>query len=109
MHIRDMAIEAFNNSERKGFHKGEENRNIPTKLALIHAEVSEALEDYRDGKIQTTVDENGKPHGMAQELADVAIRLGDLTEMLGIDLEKEVINKMKYNSTRPLMHGGKKF
>lgn len=104
-----MAIQSFNTAEQKGFHKGPENWNIPTKIALIHAELSEALEDHRDGKIQTVVDEKGKPHGMAQELADVAIRLGDLAEMLGIDLEKEIIFKMKFNSTRPVMHGGKKY
>jgi NTP pyrophosphatase (non-canonical NTP hydrolase) len=109
MHISEMTIKAFNNSERKGFHKGAENQNIPTKLALIHAEVSEALEDYRDGKIATTFDENGKPHGFAQELADIVIRVGDLAEMTGVNLEAEVIMKMRYNSTRKIMHGGKKF
>ena len=109
MHIREMAIAAFNNSEQKGFHRGAENQNIPTKLALIHAEVSEALEDHRDGKIETTFDDNGKPHGFAQELADIVIRVGDLAEMLDIDLEKEIVMKLKYNSTRPVRHGGKAY
>ena len=109
MNIREMAIEAFNNSEGKGFHKGADNLNIPTKLALIHAEVSEALEDHRDGKIATTFDENGKPHGFAQELADIVIRVGDLAEMLDIDLEKEIAMKLKYNLTRPVRHGGKAY
>ena len=107
MHISDMAIEAFNNSERKGFHKGADNLNIPTKLALIHAEVSEALEDHRDGKIETYFEESGKPCGFAQELADIVIRVGDLAEMMGVDLEKEVVMKMNYNATRPMKHGGK--
>ena len=109
MHVSDMAIEAFNNSERKGFHRGADNMNIPTKLALIHAEVSEALEDHRDGKIATTFDENGKPHGFAQELADIVIRVGDLAEMMGVDLETEVVMKMNYNATRPMKHGGKQY
>ena len=109
MHISDMAIEAFNNSERKGFHRGADNQNIPTKLALIHAEVSEALEDHRRGKIDTFVNVDGKPTGFAQELADIVIRVGDLAEMTGVDLEKEIIFKMKYNSTREIMHGGKKY
>lgn len=109
MHVREMAIEAFNTAEVKGFHKGPENMNIPTKLMLIVTELAEALEDHRRGAIATTFDENGKPHGFAQELADVAIRLGDLAEILDINLEAEIVMKLKYNKTRPIMHGGKKY
>ena len=104
-----MTAQAFQNSEAKGFHDGPANQNIPTKICLIHAELSEALEDHRRGEIQTTFDENGKPHGFAQELADVAIRLGDLAEMTGVDLEEEIIMKMAYNRGRPFRHGNKNY
>ena len=45
--------------------------------------------------------------GIASEFADILIRIGHYSEMLGIDLEMEVIRKLKFNSLRPYRHGGK--
>jgi NTP pyrophosphatase (non-canonical NTP hydrolase) len=74
----------------------------------MHSEVSEALEAYReDPTIPSTVSEEGKPLGFASELADIVIRVGDTAEALGIDLEAAVVQKMKYNESRPFKHGGK--
>ena len=42
---------------------------------------------------------------VAEELADVFIRLADMTKVLGIDLETEVWTKHKKNLTRPIKHG----
>jgi NTP pyrophosphatase (non-canonical NTP hydrolase) len=39
------------------------------------------------------------------ELADIIIRVGDLAEYLGYDLERHVELKMEYNSHRPKRHG----
>jgi NTP pyrophosphatase (non-canonical NTP hydrolase) len=80
-------------------------RTIPEKLALIHSEVSEALEDYRDGVMVTTVDAKGKPVGFPSELADIVIRICDLAGALGIDLDAEIEQKMRYNADRPRKHG----
>lgn len=80
---------------------------IPEKLCLVHSEVSEALEDYRDGTMITVVNNDGKPEGFPSELADILIRILDLCGALGIDLETEVKIKMAYNATRPYRHGGK--
>jgi NTP pyrophosphatase (non-canonical NTP hydrolase) len=104
--MRDMA---HGMSREKGWYDGEAaKRNIPEMLALIHSEVSEALEEYRAGRMAVWF-ENGKPkpEGFPSEIADVVIRIGDLCGYLGIDLTEAVRVKMAFNATRPHRHGGK--
>lgn len=84
---------------------------ISAKLCLIHSEVSEALEEIRMAPIHISHirfrGNDGKPEGFAVEIADVVIRVLDLSEALGINLEEVMIEKMKYNDKRPYKHGGK--
>ena len=47
--------------------------------------------------------------GAPSELADIVIRVMDLCEHYGIDLEKVMEEKHKYNMERPYKHGGKKY
>lgn len=86
-------------------------RMLMVRLMLIVTELAEAAEAYRDNGLAVSkmfyLDEKGKPEGIAAELADVAIRLGDLCGAHGIDLGKAVEVKMAYNKTRPMRHGGK--
>lgn len=79
---------------------------IPEKLALIHGEISEALECYRDDQLYE-YEENGKPEGFGVELADAVIRILDLAGALGIDLQDAMEKKHAYNAARPERHGGK--
>lgn len=65
------------------------------KLALIHGEVSEALEAVR---------KDDHPN-FAEELADVVIRVEDLAGGSGVDLEGEIVRKMAKNKVRPKLHG----
>lgn len=57
--------------------------SVPEKIALIHSEISEALECAREGQMGTTLREDGKPEGFPSELADVVIRCYDLMGVLG--------------------------
>lgn len=82
-------------------------RAAAVDIALLHSEVSEAFEDIRDGNLETTLDDKGKPCGFPSELADVFIRLLDTCRRHNIDLEKEFYLKMQYNESRPYRHGGK--
>ena len=68
---------------------------------------SEALEALRDGDFGS-IREDGKPEGFDSELADVVIRVFDLAEAVGINLGAAIIDKMRYNETRPYKHGGRK-
>ena len=87
------------------------DRNIGEILALIHSEVSEALEVYRlkgkDSLKEQWFDEKGKPEGFTVELADVIIRIADLCGEFGLDLESALTTKLSYNQTRPYRHGNK--
>lgn len=111
--ISEMQKEAWENSEAKGFHK--KDYEIPhveyvvaTKLMLAVSELAEALEEQRDFKPTVYFDkETGKPEGIGIELADVVIRCGDLAQMLGVNLSEAVTTKMKFNATRPHLHGRK--
>lgn len=113
----------------KGWWEAE--REFGTLLALIHSEISEALEEYRANntdhvyyqpmgtKQQYTPiaydslpDDVKKrimaqPEGIGIELADVIIRVLDMCAHYHIDIDDAVKRKMAYNKTRPHRHGGK--
>lgn len=93
MRIAEAAWLIHKNAKEKGFW--DEKRNFGEALALIHSEVSEALEAYREGD----------DIAMGEELADIVIRTLDLAEGLGYNIEAEIQQKMEYNKTRPRMHG----
>lgn len=71
---------------------------IPGILALIHSEVSEALEAFR-------TDDRAN---FEKELADVIIRVLDCAGGLGMDMDKAVAAKMDHNRHRGYRHGGKR-
>lgn len=80
---------------------------VPTKLALIHSEISEALEAFRTD----ATDAHLPPRpGIEVELADAVIRICDLAGHLRLDLGGAIIEKRRYNMERAARAatGGKK-
>lgn len=122
MEIKTLVAKAHENAVKHGFW--EPPLSFGTAIALIHSELSEALEEERNGNpfICTPQDEteclmygkeslckyrSRKPEGVAVELADAVIRIADLCGHLEIDLEEVIEIKMAYNEGRPYKHGKK--
>lgn len=102
--INDYVQLAHRNSVCKGWP----DSDAIVRLALVHAEVSEAVEEIRDGRPLNQIYMNGeKPEGVPSELADIVIRVFDFCGRYDIDLEAAIKQKMAYNTTRPMRHGGK--
>ena len=85
MDIKKMQKEIYQNKLDKGFNVTDVNK----EFCLLYGEVAEAFEAYRK-----------KKEDLGEELADVAIYLMGLSEILGIDLEDEIIKKVDKNKKR---------
>lgn len=99
--IRSLVSECHAIAKANGFETPtsfEQSDPVARCLALIHSEVSEALEALRHDDLDN----------FGEELADTVIRVFDLCGGLGIDLEWAVLSKMEANRLRSHKHGGKR-
>ena len=123
MTINELVKQVHENAVQHGWW--EQERSFGELIALCHSELSEALEEYRNGhplyagnlpilyysgggyNASTPTKCCTKPEGIAPELADTVIRIMDMCAHYGIDLEAAILEKHEYNKSRPYKHGGK--
>ena len=75
----------YQNKVNHGFN----TTNIPLEFTLTYGELAEAFEAWRK-----------KEEKVGEELADVLIYLMGLAEILGVNLEEELLRKMEINEKR---------
>lgn len=103
--LNDIVHEAWTIAEDKGFHADravmDDGRMcVLYRLCLVHTEVSEASQVVkRHGVTPQSLPD------IADELADVVIRVADLACCLGIDLGECVEAKLARNRERPHLYG----
>ena len=83
--LKKLQKEIYKNKVDKGFNVTDINK----EFCLTYGEIAEAYEAWRK-----------KKEDLGEEVADVAIYLLGLSEILGIDLEDEIQKKVYKNSKR---------
>lgn len=133
MSLNELAQEIHQTAVDHGWW--EKEPSFGETVALCHAELSEALEEYRSkrpalwyechdpvlkyemgvcqpeclySQISDCEGKGHKPEGVAVEMADCLIRILDWFGHTGLDADAIVRTKMAYNKTRPYRHGGKR-
>ena len=126
--LNQLRDEIHENAKNKGFW--DSPRETGTLLMLCVSELSEAMEADRRGKYADIAAYNECENAddifegdkqmylvssfqclikdtFEDELADTIMRILDLCGAHGIDIEKHIELKMKYNETRERLHGKK--
>lgn len=85
MNMKKVQKQIWQNKINKGFNTTDVNK----EFCLLYGEVAEAYDAWRK-----------KKDDLGEELADIAIYLMGLSEMIGFDLEEQILNKVSKNEKR---------
>ena len=102
----ELIKRCYGDSKARGWH--DHGTNIPEKIALIHSEISEALEGDRKDLMDDKLPEFKQ---LVVELGDAIIRICDLVGYLQsqaldvqtkkeLDLSKAIVDKLNFNKIR---------
>lgn len=115
--ISGMSAEVIACNTDKGWHP-DPVRTFGEECALLHSEISEMLEVFREIGFETRdvivphpqshATTLLKPNDVASEFADLLIRLLHYCHVHEINLPAEFRRKMDFNWTRPYRHGNKR-
>lgn len=83
--LKELQKEVMRNKLEKGFN----TTDVALEFCRAHEELSEAFSKF-----------NKNQDGVSEEFADVAIFILGMCEILGYDLEKELVGKMEKNKNR---------
>lgn len=83
--LKELQKEVIRNKKEKGFN----STDVALEFCRAHEELSEAFSKF-----------NKNQDGVAEEFADVAIFVLGMCEILGFDLEKELLRKIEINKNR---------
>lgn len=111
MMLKSAFVESWNNLQKRtyqiakdhGWWEGEQNK--AEKIALAHSELSEALEYLRHNNPLS--DHIPEFSGVEEELADLVIRVMDMSQAYGYRVAEAILAKTNFNEDRPYKHGKK--